>query len=418
MEINKALPLGEVARKEVRPAPGPKTLLDRGLTKVKETTVGDVLKVGGGLMGSSIALAAFIGAGEELGLPAERTLEKAFDGLEKAGPVLGGAAGLGAAYVLGEDALESFREGKAIKGIVETAGAAGSALGGVQSLGQHFDHPLASQAFEKGWNPVLGAAGLGTAVVLGKDAIESYRQGKVYKATAQSVAAAGTGVVGAQLLGKGLGLPGADTLIEKSWLPVLGAASLGAAYALSETARAKYAQGQTRTALAAATGSAGAGLVGAEILGRQFGIPGARVALEKGFLPLLGTGLGAAAVLTGKEAVAQARQGNWREAAGQAGLSFASGFGSVASLGKAFDIPGVNKLADQSLTLAGNGMEKIAQAGAFFAARPNLTWLSVAALTVGGGYAYYQLHKDEFMQEPTPEPKPEPKLEPKPAPKP
>jgi hypothetical protein len=90
----------------------------------------------------------------------------------------------------------------------------------------------------------------------------------------------------------------------------------------------------------------------------------------------------------GAGAVGQAREGNLLNAAGQAGLAFATGAGSAAVLGDALNIPILNTFGEKSLTFIG---DKIAEPVLNFAVKnPFLTLGAVAVAGGVGAYAYYQ----------------------------
>lgn len=483
MEISKSPIIGGPAKTE---APKVETTLDKSVDWVKDKTkkgtlVGDHYIAAGAttLVGGIAAVAGVAKLADNI--PAiQKSVEFVFD---TNGKLLAGTASMGAAYVLGEDAIQSFKEGSTMKGIAETAGAAVAGLGGVELVGRQFDIPVANRAFSKTMDAigdnamaiggVAAAAGGAYAIKKGAEKLADSKStgGKI----AGGAIAAGGGVAilgGAELVGRqfgvkyvdqaltgpakflfnskggmatagalvgatgagaaidgvrrlstdkgllndGLGIlevtagitaaTGGTTLVGKAIgnetlakalpesLALVGAAaSLGTAVALGKhTLGSVKENGVTLANSATGTGAALAALGGVQLAGSQLGINALDKVFSKGWQPVLGVGLGAASYKFGSSAVREAKEGSLLNAAGQAGLSFASAAGSAALIGHSLKIPVLDTFGSKSLEFIG---EHVAGPVAEFAVKnPFLTLGAVAVAGGAGAYAYYK-NKDE-----------------------
>ncbi|MGV3524553.1 MAG: hypothetical protein ACO1RX_10020 [Candidatus Sericytochromatia bacterium] len=477
MEISKSAMIG--GGKPTAAAEPPKqTTLDRVVDTVKENTkkgtlVGDhYIAVGAGaLVGGTAAVAGVAKIADQVPAIAN-ALEFAF---VKNGRLLAGSVSLGAAAMLAEDAVQSFKEGSSVKAGAQTLGAAITGLGGVELVGRQYNIPGANRALSKtldfaGDNAkamVGGVAAVGGAAAI-KKGVEEIRDGNTVKGAAIAAGGAVGVLGGAEMVGRqfdipvmkealtgpakavftskggmaatggAIGLTGAGAMAdgvrrlttEKGLVnDIIGAAEVtagvtavsggtslvgmaigneklkqalpenlqlvGAAGALAtaavlgkHTVESVKENGITLGNTATGTGAALAALGGVELVADRFNIPGASSALNKGWKPVLGIGLGAASYKLGSNAVQEFREGNMGNAAGQAGLSFMTAAGSAAVLGDAFNIPVLNTFGKKSIEVIG---EKVAEPIISFAVKN--PWLTLGAVAVAGGagaYAYYQ----------------------------
>jgi hypothetical protein len=455
-----------------------KTTLDKGVEWVQENTkkgtlVGDhyIATGAGALVGGTAAVAGVAKLADKV--PA---IEKALDfALVKNGKLLAGSVTLGAAYVLAEDAAQSFKEGSTTKALAETAGAAVAGLGGAELVGRQFNIPGVNRALTKTVDFVSnnagaivgGGAAAGGAMAV-KKGVESFAEGKPVKGAAYTAGGAVGVLGGAELIGRQFNIPvlkealtgpAKAVFTSKSGMTVAGGAvaltgagavadgarrlttgkgvvndaigvlettagvtaaaggttlvgmatgaekltkalpesahfigataALGTAVALSKYTLDSFdKKGLTYANAASATGAALAGLGGVELVADKLGVPMLDKALTKSWKPVLGAGLAAVSYKMGAGAVGQAREGNLLNAAGQAGLAFATGAGSAAVLGDALNIPILNTFGEKSLTFIG---DKIAEPVLNFAVKnPFLTLGAVAVAGGVGAYAYYQ----------------------------
>lgn len=473
------------------PAEAPhKTTLDKGIDWVKEhtkkgTLVGDhyIATGAGALVGGTAAIAGVAKIADAV--PA---VEKALDfTFNKNGKLLAGSVSLGAAYVLGEDAVQSIKEGSTAKALAETAGAAMAGLGGVELIGRQFDIPGVNRALTKtldflGDNAkaVVGAATLTGGAAAIKKGVDEMQEGKTLKGAAYAaggsvallggteligrqfniplakkaltgpakalftskggmavaggaIALTGTGAVadgarrlttgkgavndaigvaeitagvtaatgGASLVGMATGSEKLAAALPESAHFIGATAALGSAVALSKyTVKSLQKDGLTFINTATGTGAALAALGGAELIADKLGVPVVNKAFSKGWQPVLGAGLAVTSFKLGSGAVAEAKEGNLLNAAGQAGLSFMSAAGSAALLGDALNIPVLDRFGKKSLEFVGDKV--VAPVLEFAVQNPFLT---LGALTVAGGagaYAYYKNKSGKEEEAPVP----------------
>lgn len=474
MEISKAQTIGGSPKIE---PPKKETTLDRTVDAIKDhthkgTLVGDHYAVvtAGTLVGGIAAVAGVAKIADHV--PAvQQAVDFVFD---KNGKLIAGTAAAGAAYMLGEDAVQSFKEGSTMKAIAETAGATAAGLGGVQLIGKQFDIPVAKEALDRttkaiGDNAMAlgggaaaaggiyaakkgieqlqdghkiagaallsgGAIGvLGGGELIGRQfnvpvlkealtgpaqALFSSKGGKAAVGGAVALTGAGTGVDGVRRLTTGKGLlndaigvaevtagvtaaTGGTSLIGMAVgneklaraLPenmefVGAAAALGTAAALGKhTVDSVKKDGLTLMNTATGTGAALAALGGTQLVAEKLGANAVDRAFSKGWEPVLGVGLGVASVKFGANAMREAKEGGVANAAGQAGLAFATAAGSAAVLGHSLNIPVLNKMGEKSLSFIGeNVLSPVAE---FAVKNPFLTLGAVAVAGGAGAYAYY-----------------------------
>lgn len=475
---NKPTPVSQPANSATSADAPQKTTLDKGVDWVKEhtkkgTLVGDhyIAASAGALVGGTAAIAGVIKIADAV--PA---VEKALDfTFNKNGKLLAGSVTLGAAYVLGEDAVQSFKEGSTAKALAQTAGATVTGLGGAELVGRQFNIPGVNRALTKtvdflGDNAqaVVGAGTLTGGAAAIKKGVDEIQEGNTLKGAAYAagggvallggteligrqfnipiakealtgpakavftskggmaiaggaIALTGTGAVadGARRLTTGKGVlndaigvaevtagvtaaSGGTTLVgmatgsEKlaAALPesahFIGAtAALGSAVALGKyTANSLRKDGLTFANASTGTGTALAALGGVELIASKLGAPVVDKAFTKGWKPVLGAGLAVTSFKLGAGAVAEAKDGNILNAAGQAGLSFMTAAGSAAVLGDALNIPVLDTFGKKSLEFIG---ENVAQPVLEFAVKnPFLTLGAVAVAGGAGAYAYYK----------------------------
>ncbi len=271
-------------------APKKVTTLDKAVNKVHENTkagtfIGDnALLVGAGtLVGGAAGVSGAVKLADKF--PAvNKALEFAF---VDNGKLLGGAVSLGASAMLAEDAVASFKEGDHGKAAAEGAGALITGLAGTELVGRQYNIPVLNQAI-------------------------SYPVKKAYE-HGQAILGAGLGAGGAALIKDGI-----DNLKEGN--TVLGGAELA--------------------------GGSLATLGGAELIGRQYNIPGVKNALStpakwvgdnvKAVTGVVAVGGGAAAIAKGVSDVKEGKklQGGAEIAGGVVGV-----LGGTELVGRQYNIP-------------------------------------------------------------------------------
>lgn len=479
MEISKAAVIGGSPKVE---PPKTETTLDKAVDFVQEKTqkgtiVGDhYVAVGAGTLIGGVAAVAGVAQLADKVPAIEKGLDFVFN---KQGKLLAGAASGGAAYMLAEDAVQSFKEGSTVKAIAETGGAAVAGLGAVELVGRQYDIPVAREALTKtgkflgdnvmavggglaaaggayaikkgveeisegntGKGAAIAAGGavglLGGTELIGRQfnipvmkealtgapkALFASKGGKVVSGAAIGLTGVGAAADGVRRLTTGKGLvndaigvaeltagitaaTGGTSLVgmavgsekltralPESMEFVGAAAALGTAAALGKhTLDSVKKDGVTLLNSATGTGAALAALGGVQLVADKLGVAVADKAFKKGWEPVLGLGLGAASYKLGSNAVREAKDGNMLNAAGQAGLAFATGAGSAAVLGHALHIPVLDTFGSKSLEFIGEKV--VSPVGEFAVKNP---WLTLGALAVAGGagaYAYYH-NKDD-----------------------
>lgn len=196
---------------ETKPA-GKETTLDKMVDWTKDKTKE------GTLVGDHYVL---VGAGTLVGAVAAGSIKPVREAVSAvfSSKLTGAAAGLGTAYILGEDAIESFKEGSFIKGGAETLGATAAGLGGVEFLGRQFNIPVANKAFTgtaeaigNNWKALSGAAtfaGGGAAIVSGVNDIKENAGANTETALGAGKIVGGSVAVlgGAELIGRQFNIP-------------------------------------------------------------------------------------------------------------------------------------------------------------------------------------------------------------------
>lgn len=217
MEIAKNTLIGGTPQPAKTEPPKKETTLDKAVEVVKDhtkkgTLVGDhYIAVGAGtLVGGTAAVAGVAKLADNI--PAvEKALDFVFD---QNGKLLAGAASLGAAALLAEDAVESFKEGSTFKGSAETLGAAVAGLGGVELVGRQYNVPYAKTALSSttrflGDNAMAvggGLAATGGAVAI-KKGVEEIMDGNTAKGAAIAAGGAVGVLGGAELVGRQFNIP-------------------------------------------------------------------------------------------------------------------------------------------------------------------------------------------------------------------
>lgn len=190
-----------------------KTMLDKGIDAVKEKTakgtlVGDHYVAAGALtvVGGIAAVAGVAKLADNVPL-----VKSAVDVVVSKGT--GGAINLAASVVLAEDAVQSLKEGKNIKGSAEALGAAVTGLGGVELVGRQFNIPYMDRAFTatgefigKNSQAIIGgASAIGGGVAI-KSGIDDLKEDKKLKGGAK-IAGGVVGIAGGtELIGRQFGI--------------------------------------------------------------------------------------------------------------------------------------------------------------------------------------------------------------------
>jgi hypothetical protein len=125
----------------------------------------------------------------------------------------GGAINLAASYILAEDAVQSFKDGKTIKAGAETLGATVTGLGGVELVGRQFNIPYAKEAFTATGKFIgnnskaiigVGSAGGGVAAIV--SGVNDIKDDNKLKGSAK-IAGGVVGIAGgAELVGRQFGI--------------------------------------------------------------------------------------------------------------------------------------------------------------------------------------------------------------------
>ena len=210
-----ALDIAQVAAKNE--AAKKETHLDKVVDFAKEKTqkgtlVGDhYVAVGAGTLVGGTAAVAGVSKLADAVPAVEKALEFTF---QTNGKLIGGAASLGAAALLAEDAVQSFKEGSTIKGGAQALGATVAGLGGVELIGRQYNVPYAKEALSA-TGDFIGENAMamgGTAAAAGgafaiKKGVEEIMEGNTLKGGA--IAAGGAiGVLGgAELVGRQFNVP-------------------------------------------------------------------------------------------------------------------------------------------------------------------------------------------------------------------
>ncbi|HEY9840606.1 MAG TPA: hypothetical protein V6D23_09140 [Candidatus Obscuribacterales bacterium] len=474
MEISKATTVGGSPKTE---PPKKETTLDKVVDYAKDhtkkgTLVGDhYVAVGAGTIVGGIAAVAGIAKIADNVPVVKEALEFVFD---KNGKLVAGTAAAGAAYMLGEDAIQSFKEGSTVKGLAEGAGTAVAGLGAVELVGRQFDIPVAKEALTKTLDAIgdnamaigggLAAAGgsyavkkgvdqfkdgnklagaalsaggvvgvLGGAELVGRQfnipilkealtgpakALFNSKGGKIATGGAVGLTGVGTGIDGVRrlttqkgalndaigvaeltagitaatggtsLVGMAIGNETLARALPESMEFVGAAAALGTAAALGKhTVESVSKNGVTLFNTATGTGAALAALGGTQLVAGKLGITSVEKAFSKGWEPVLGVGLGVASYKFGAGAMRELKEGGMVNAAGQAGLAFATAAGSAAVLGHSLHIPVLDTFGSKSLEFIGEHI--VSPVGEFAVKNPFLTLGAIAVAGGAGAYAYY-----------------------------
>jgi hypothetical protein len=208
------------------------TNLDKGVAWAKENTqdgtfVGDhyMLAGAGALVGTTAAVAGVAKLADKV--PAiEKAVEFVF---EKNGKLLGGSASLGAAYVLGEDAVASFKEGSTAKGAAETLGATVAGLGGAELVGRQFNIPVVKEAIsgparfvKDNVLAVSGGAAAAGGLALGAKGVKDIKDGKAIQGAVELTAASVGVLGGGELIGRQYNIPVLNQALSGPFKAVFG----------------------------------------------------------------------------------------------------------------------------------------------------------------------------------------------------
>jgi len=469
-----------------------KTTLDKGVNFVKEHTkegtfIGDnpVISTASIIVGSVATLGAVAKAADNFPF-VEKALEKVF--VDNGKLVLGGVSA-GASFVLAEDAIQSFKEGKTVKGGFETAGAAVTGLGAAELVGRQFDIPVMNKALT-GTGEFLGhnikavvggvtLVGGGAAVV---DGIKNISEGNKLKGGIEVGAGTVATLGGAELIGRQFNIPvmkealtgpvkaiftsnvgvgisggliaatgavtavdGVKRLTENKGLvnDIIGAAEVTAgvtaatggtslvgvatgkealkqvfnksgaiigavALASGATALTKDAvkeikkDGLTLKSTAELTGAGIMGLGATQIIAEKVGVKVLDQALEKGWKPVVATGLGAVTYKLGEKTLKELNKtgdANPNKVANVVGLGAATvvaGGVTAGMVGEVFGVPVLQKTGKVVLETAGKVLKPV-----FTTAikNPVTTLIAVGAVAGASVYIYNKNKDDEAVKE-------------------
>lgn len=272
------------------------TNLDKAVDAIHERTkegtfIGDnALIVGAGtLIGGTAAISGAVKLADKF--PAvEKALEFTF---VQNGKLVAGAASLGAAALLTEDAVASFQEGETGKAAAEATGALITGLGGTELVGRQFNIPVLNQAISKPAQKIfenrqaIAGAGLATlGAVAIKDGLENLKEGDSMAGMAELAGGSLAVLGGGELVGRQYNIPVLKEAVSTpaKWVGdnvkavTGGVAAVGGAAAIakgvSDLKDGKKLQGGAELA-----GGVVGVLGGAELVGRQYNIPVMKEAL-------------------------------------------------------------------------------------------------------------------------------------------
>lgn len=297
-----------------------KTTLEKGVDVIKENTkkgtlVGDhYVAVGAGtLVGGVAAVSGAVKLANAV--PA---VDKALSVLTSKGTM--GAVALAGSAVLAEDAAKSFKDGKTVKGLAESGGAAVAGLGGVELVGKQFNIKYADRALSAtgefiGKNSMAivgGGAAAGGAYAI-KSGVDDIKDGKKVLGSAK-VAAGSVGVLGGvELVGRQFNIPIAREaltgvpkriLSTGAGLTIAGGAIAltGGAAAVDGVRRMTTGKGAINDAIGVAEVTAGTAAItgGASIVGIAIKSEALKSVFPKTVDVVGGVALGAGAVALGK----------------------------------------------------------------------------------------------------------------------
>lgn len=323
--------------------------------------------------------------------------------------ITGGVAAAGGAYAV-KEAVDSFGEGKKVKGSSLAAGGAVAILGGGELIGRQFDIPVLKEALSgpakyvfnsKGGKVAVGAAVSLTGAGTGYDGVRRLTQDKglvndaigVAEVTAATTAVAG----GASLIGLGIGSEKLTSALANSPQIVGGVAALGSAVALGKmTVKDLSKNGVTLLNTATGTAAALAAVGGTQLVAEKLAIPVLDKAFKGSWETVTAVGLGAASYKFGSNAIREGKEGNVLNAAGQAGLALVTGAGSAGIIGHKYNIPVLDKVGEKGLQLAADIASPVFE---FATKHPALT---LGAVTVAAGVGIYAYSRKDKAEEATP----------------
>lgn len=349
------------------------TALDKGVEWAKENTkdgtfVGDhyMLAGTGAVIGTTAAVAGVAKLANEI--PAiEKAVEFVF---EKNGKLLGGAASLGAAYVLGEDAVASFQEGSKAKGAAEALGATVAGLGGAELVGRQFNIPVVKEAISGPARfvrdnalAVSGGAAAAGGLALGAKGVKDIQDGKPIQGAVELTAASVGVLGGAELVGRQYNIPVMKEALSGPFKAVFGntgkskivggaaAGLVGAGVAVDGAKRLAGSKGIVNDGIGALEVTAGVtGLTGgASLIGLGIGNEKLARALPDNLKVVAGVGMVAGATALAKHTVKDMREngvGLINTATGTGAALLAAG--GAQQVAEKFGIPVLDKALDKA----------------------------------------------------------------------
>lgn len=369
-----------------------KTTLEKGVDVLKENTkkgtlVGDhYVAVGAGtLVGGVAAVSGAVKLANAV--PA---VDKALSVLTSKGTL--GAVALTGSAVLAEDAAKSFKDGKTVKGLAESGGAAVVGLGGVELVGRQFNIKYADRALSatgeflgKNSLAIVGAGASAGGAYAIKSGVDDIKDGKKVLGTAK-VAAGSVGVLGGvELVGRQFNIPIARealTGVPKRLLSTgVGLTAAGGAIALTGGAaavdgvrRMTTGKGIVNDAIGVAELTAGTAAItgGASVIGIATKSEALKSVFPKTVDVIGGVALGAGAVALGKHTANSIKEKGLTVGSAATGTASAlAALGSTQVLANKFGVPVLDKAISK-------------------------TWQPVVA--VGLGVAAFKLGKDAISE--------------------
>lgn len=352
-----------------------KTTLEKGVELVKEKTSK------GTFVGDNIALTTGVGvvstvaAGAGVAKLAHNSplVKQAVSVVFSEGTA--GALAVGAAAVLAEDAVKSFKDGKTVKGGVEAAGASVAALGGVQLIASQANvsfKPLSATLNFLGKNSpsIIGGGAIAGGAVAVKSGVDDIKEGKTTKGSLK-IAGGAVGVLGGtEIIGRAKDIPIAKEALTgiprrllsgKAGLTIVGGsvAATGLAAAGDGVRRMATGKGVKNDIIGTAEVIAGTAAVtgGSSLIGHATGNQRLAQVFTKNVDVLGGVALGATAVALGKHTVDSVKKnGVTLTNTATAGATAITALASTQVLASKFGVP----LADKALS---KGWQPVVAAG-------------------------------------------------------
>jgi len=334
---------------------------------------------------------------------------------DNAKAVVGGATLIGGGVAIA-DGVKNLSDGKHLKGGIEVGAGSVALLGGAELIGRQFNIPFVNEALT---GPVkalfTSKAGIGVAggliaasgAVAGVDGVKRLASDKglvndgigAVEVTASIASITG----GTSLVGLASGNEALKQVFNKSGEIVAAVALAGGATALTKDAVKSLKQdGLTIKNTSELTGASIMGLAATSITAQKFGVKVLDQALEKGWKPVVATGLGAVTFKLGEKTLEQLnnKDANPNKVANVAGLgaaTVAAGGLTVGMVGEAFGVPVLRNVGKQVLTTTWEVAKPVFKTAI---EHPIGTLIGVGAIAGASVYLHSKAQEDEAAKTP------------------